>query len=180
MNFIIFDIEATCWKGRPPSLVQEIIEIGAVSINAYGEFQGSFNKFIRPIINPRLSSFCRELTSIEQWEIDRSDDFDVVAEAFQDWANIFEEDYVLCAWGNFDKRMLIQDCKLHEMDYHWAEKFINLKEQYRNIRRLRRPQGLKAVVEKEGFEFTGIHHRGISDAENLAKVFLKYLDEWQY
>lgn len=180
MNFIIFDVEATCWKGRPPSLVQEIIEIGAVSINAYGEFQGSFDRFVKPVINPVLSSFCRELTTIEQWEIDRSDPFDLVIESFQDWAQIFEEDYTLCAWGNFDKRMLIQDCKLHDMDFEWAEQFINLKEQYSTIKRLHRSRGLRSVVEREGFEFTGIHHRGISDAENLAKVFIKYLDEWQY
>ena len=41
-------------------------------------------------------------------------------------------------------------------------------------------RGLRKAVEKEGFEFTGTHHRGIDDAVNLVKVFNKYLDEWYY
>ncbi len=179
-NFIIFDLEATCWEGRPPSKIQETIEIGAVSVNHYGEVLGTFNKFIRPVLNPSLSMFCRELTTIEQSYIDRSRTFPEVIEAFQDWAEIFDEDYLLCSWGNFDKKMLIQDCQLHRLDYDWAEQHINIKRQYQEMKRLKRPRGLKATVTAEGFEFTGTHHRGIDDAENLAKVFVKYLDMWQY
>jgi len=181
LNFIVLDLEATCWEGRPPSKVQEIIEIGAFRLNPYGEVTGTFNKFIRPILNPRLSHFCRELTSIEQGFIDRANEFPKVIEHFQDWAEIFDEDYLLCSWGNFDKKMLIQDCRLHGMDYDWIEGYhINVKGQYQELKRLRRPRGLKRAVTTEGFEFTGTHHRGIDDAENLAKVFAKYLDMWQY
>ncbi len=180
MNFIIFDLEATCWQGRPPSMIQEIIEIGAIRINGYGEVEGSFNKFIRPKLNPRLSVFCQELTTIQQEEIDRARYFPEVIEAFQDWAEIFEEDYLLCSWGGFDQRMLIQDCELHHMEHDWVEPHINLKKQYREIKRLGKPRGLKKSVEIEGFDFTGTHHRGIDDAENLARIFIKYLDEWRY
>ena len=87
---------------------------------------------------------------------------------------------MLCSWGSFDKKMLIMDCKLHKLEYEWLESHINIKKQYQDFKRLHRPCGLKAAVKKEGFEFTGIHHRGISDAENLAKVFMKHLDVWQY
>ena len=44
MNFIIFDLEATCWEGKPPNMVQETIEIGAVRINPYGEVEDTFNR----------------------------------------------------------------------------------------------------------------------------------------
>jgi 3'-5' exoribonuclease 1 len=180
VNFIIYDLEATCWQGRPPSMTQEIIEIGAILINEYGEVEGSFNKFVRPIIHPMLSAFCQELTSIDQVDVNRAATFPRVIEDFQDWAGIWDEDYMLCSWGGFDKRMLRQDCELHHLDGDWVEPHMNLKRQYREIKRLKRPRGLRKTVEKEGFEFTGIHHRAISDAENLAKVFTKYLDVWQY
>lgn len=181
MNFIIYDLEATCWQGNPLSRTQEIIEIGAVKVNSYGEETGSFEQFVQPILHPRLSAFCTELTSIEQRQIDRAKDFIEVVEYFQDWAEIFEEDYMLCSWGGFDRRMLIQDCHLHDLDIDWIEDHhINIKKQYHDIKRLRKPRGLKRTVEKEGFEFTGIHHRGISDAENLAKIFVKYLDVWRF
>jgi 3'-5' exoribonuclease 1 len=48
------------------------------------------------------------------------------------------------------------------------------------FKRMKQPIGLKKAVVREGFEFTGIHHRGISDAENLAKIFAKHLDVWQF
>ena len=180
MNFIIYDLEATCWQGAPPSKVQEIIEIGALLLNPYGEVKSVFNRFVRPKLSPYLSAFCQELTSIRQENVDRADPFPLVIEDFQDWAEIYEEDYILCSWGNFDKKLLIQDCILHKMEYDWVEKHINLKRQYHELKRLRRTRGLKGTVTSEGFEFTGVHHRGIDDAENLAKIFRKYLDEWRY
>ncbi len=54
----------------------------------------------------------------------------------------------------------------------------NLKEQYRLMKGMRTGIGLKKAIEKEDIIFTGQHHRGISDAENLVKLFLKYLGSW--
>lgn len=178
MNYIIFDIEATCWDGAPLSDIQEIIEIGAVMINDYGEELGSYNRFILPIVCPTLSPFCKKLTSITQEDVNKAKTFPTVIEEFQDWAEVFDEDYMLCSWGDFDRKIFISNCELHKMESDWAEQHINLKQQYREIKNYSKAIGLKAAVRKEGFEFTGTHHRGISDAENLAKIFTKYLDEW--
>ena len=180
MNFIVFDLEATCWEGSPPTKVQEIIEIGAFRLNGYGEVEGRFSRFIKPVLNPYLSAFCQELTTIRQEDVDRARTFPDVVEQFQDWADMFDEDYVLCSWGGFDKKLLIQDCKLHRLDWDWVEPHINLKQQYQEIKRLRKPRGLKAAVEAEGYEFSGTHHRGIDDAENLVRIFLNYRDEWRF
>ncbi|MBR9921743.1 MAG: exonuclease domain-containing protein [Bacteroidetes bacterium] len=180
MNFIIYDLEATCWKGRPISKQQETIEIGALKVNGYGEIESEFGSFVKPKISPYLSAFCQELTSIEQSNVDRAPDFVRVIEEFQDWIGIYDEDYLLCSWGNFDKQLLQQDCDLHKMEGEWLEQHINIKRQYQEILRLHRPRGLKHAVEAEGFDFTGIHHRAISDAQNLAKIFIKYRDMWRF
>lgn len=180
MNFIVFDLEATCWEEKPQNKVQEIIEIGAVRLNRFGEVEDVFNSFIRPVLHPRLSVFCRQLTSIDSRDIDRAKTFPDVIDEFQDWADIYYEDYLLCSWGDFDKRMFIQDCRLHDLDFEWAETHINMKRQYHEIRKLRKKRGLMYTLEAEGFEFEGTAHRGIDDAKNLAKIFVKYLDEWMY
>lgn len=179
MNFIVYDIEATCWQGNHNN-TQEVIELGALKLTQYGEVDSIFSTFVRPEIHPTLSSFCTELTSIRQVDVNRADKYPLVIEEFQDWIEIFDEDYLLCSWGNFDKKILIANCKHHDMDYDWVDNHINVKQQYHEIKRLRRAMGLRRVVEKEGFEFTGTAHRGIDDAKNLAKVFYKYLDEWMY
>lgn len=180
MNFIIYDLEATCWEGRPPNKTRETIEIGAVKVNGYGELLGSFNRFVRPVVHPSLSIFCRHLTSIDQTDVERAPEFPDVIEDFMDWIDIYDEPYVLCGWGGFDQTQLIRDSQLHRLDHDWLEPYINVKQQYARMRGLPKPKGLKRVIKDEGFEFTGIHHRAISDAENLAKVFVKHLDVWQY
>ena len=180
MNFIIYDLEATCWEGRPPNKTQETIEIGAVKFNAYGEHLGTFNRFIRPVVHPSLSIFCRHLTSIDQTDVERAREFPEVIEDFMDWIDVYEEPYTLCGWGNFDQKQLIRDSRLHRLEEEWLDPYINVKQQYARMRGWAKPKGLKRVVKEEGFAFTGIHHRAISDAENLAKVFVKHLDVWQY
>jgi inhibitor of KinA sporulation pathway (predicted exonuclease) len=178
MNYIIYDLEATCWENTPPDYVQETIEIGAFRINHFGEIRGKFNRFVKPVVHPTLSPFCRDLTGITQEHVNRALTFIPVIEEFQNWARIDEEDYTLCSWGSFDKKMFINDCKLHRLDFEWAEPHVNLKEQYRIMKRMRNGIGLRKAIEGEGLEFTGQHHRGISDAENLVKLFLKYLGNW--
>lgn len=178
----MFDLEATCWEGKPPNMVQEIIEIGAIRIDRYGEVQGVFNRFIRPVVNQTLSLFCRQLTTIDQVAVNRARPFNEVIEDFQEWIGVFDGDeYLLCSWGNFDKKMLIQDAQLHGLETDWIEPHhINVRRQYHDLKGWNTYKGLKKVVILEGFEFTGTYHRGISDAENLAKVFIKYIDEWRF
>ncbi len=180
MDFIIFDLEATCWLGRPPFGVTEIIEIGAVKFNGYGEEIGKFNKFIKPKVNPILSPFCTKLTSITQENVERSKTFDVVIDEFVDWIDIYSEDYLLCSWGKFDKTLLKNDCILHKFETEWLDEHIDVKKQYHKYKKSKDEYGLKKSLKLEGMEFEGIQHRAISDAENLGKIFCKYLDIWQY
>lgn len=178
MNYIIYDLEATCWENPPPGYVQETIEIGAFRVNHFGEVRGKFNRFIRPVVHPTLSPFCRDLTTITQEDVNRAKSFPEVVDEFQGWAYMDEEEYVLCSWGGFDKRMLAEDCRLHRIDADWTQHHVNLKEQYRIQKRMKNGIGLRKAMDKEGILFTGTHHRGISDAENLTKLFLKYLGNW--
>ena len=180
LKFIIYDIEATCWGKYAPPKQQETIEIGALMLDRYGEVQDTFHRYVRPKLNPLLSNYCFDLTGLEQETIDRAAYFPDVAEDFQDWIEVFDEDYMLCSWGSFDQKILMSDCDLYNMETKWLEPYMNLRRQYQTMKRSRRNQGLKYVVEKEGFEFTGTNHEAIADAENLAKVFIKYLDDWVY
>ena len=179
MKFILYDLEATCWRGRPPKGVNEIIEIGALMVNGYGEVLDTFNKFIKPDVNPILSGFCTSLTSISQEDVDRAEKFPRVIEQFKDWIEL-DDNYYLCSWGKFDKQLLINDHQLHDLEHDWLESSLDIKGQYQELRSNVKKTGLKNTIKREGFEFTGIHHRAISDAENLAKIFIKYIDSWKY
>lgn len=180
MNYIIYDLEATCWLGRPPKGYNEIIEIGAVKINEYGENLGIFSSFVRPTVNPILSGFCKKLTSITQDQVNTARTYSKVIEDFKLWSNMYEEEFYVCSWGQNDKKLFKDDCDLHKLDTDWLEYYVNLKGQYDQIKGQSVKGNLKKIVSREGFEFTGVPHRAISDAENLAKIFLKYFDEWTF
>jgi len=180
LNFIIFDLEATCWRGAPPNNVQEIIEIGAIKINGYGEEAGSFNRFIKPTVNQQLSAFCTELTGIEQHQVSSAESFPAVLDLFWEWIDLENGDYTLVSWGSEDKLLLSNDCRLHDVEAGWLAPHLNLKNAYRHIKRLNKPTGLLKTLEREGLDFDGRHHRAIFDAINTSKIFIKYLDEWPY
>jgi inhibitor of KinA sporulation pathway (predicted exonuclease) len=180
VKFIVYDIEATCWEGRPPGMTQETIEIGACEVDPYGQVTGSFSRLIKPVIHPQLSYFCRNLTRIEQSDINRARDFARVIEDFKEWIGVDYEDYLLASWGRFDQRQLRADCQLHRLEDYWLEDHIDLKEQYRQIRSLPKKRGLKSAVKHEGFTWEGEQHRALVDARNTVKIFQRLIDMWQY
>lgn len=94
MNYIIVDLEATCEKDNK-AFQNEIIEIGAVKVSETLQALDKFSSFVKPILNPVLSDFCKELTSITQEDIDKADTFPLVFQRFLDW--IGKESYVICS-----------------------------------------------------------------------------------
>jgi len=177
--YIVLDLEATCWLGRPPKGVNEIIEIGAVKLNPYGEMIGQFSRLVKPKVNPRISGFCSRLTGIKQPQLDLADSFGKVIQDFRDWITEDNGEYLLGSWGSNDRGFLWSDCKLHKVDTDWLEPFIDIREQYVRITKSLKKSNLKYIVEKEGFEFEGKEHSAYTDAYNTAKIFIKYIDEWE-
>lgn len=178
MNYIIFDLEATCWEGR--DLTQnETIEIGAVKINDKKEIVDEFVQFIKPLKHPILSDFCKELTSIQQDDVDNAPFFNVAIENFKNWIDI-SEDYLLCSWGVYDKRQFQSDYKLWGLNADWVKKHISIKHQHGKICNLKRAIGMKNALIHEKFKLDGTHHRGIDDARNISKIFIKHFDKWDF
>jgi inhibitor of KinA sporulation pathway (predicted exonuclease) len=170
MNYIIMDLESTCWKEHTDSKSHEIIEIGAVKLNDSLEAFEEFDSFIRPIINPQLSQFCKDLTNISQEDIDHADLFDSVFSGFLKW--IGEESYTLVTWGDYDIIHIQIDCKRHLLKFpkRLTKKHINLKSKFAEARKIR-PCGMDQALQMINIPLEGTHHRGIDDARNISKIF---------
>lgn len=179
-HFIIFDLEATCWRGNKMGRQQEIIEIGACRVDSYGVVGDTFHSFVRPVLNPDLSVYCKKLTGIPQESIDGADVFKEVIEHYVEWIYSAGESIVHGSWGSIDLRLLRDDCSLHEVDADWVYPCMDLKSQYHQIKNIPKKKGLRRVLQDEGFSFDGNHHRALDDASNLCKIFVKYLDMWMY
>ena len=85
MNYIILDLEATCWQGNAMDRNSEIIEIGAYRVNGYREWIDKFQSFVRPVEHPRLSTYCTDLTGITQQQVNKAKTFDHIFPLFEDW-----------------------------------------------------------------------------------------------
>ncbi|MCC6816629.1 MAG: exonuclease domain-containing protein [Saprospiraceae bacterium] len=179
MKFFVFDLEATCWEYQTNNQ-QEIIEIGICIVDEYGRLSKSFSSFIKPVLNPSLSNYCKNLTGINQSDVEKAKIFPIVIEQILDWAEIPDEEYVFCAWGTKDYKLIESDARLHRIDIDWLSPYIDAKSQYHQNRELENKSGLYKVLKKNGFEFDGPQHRALSDASNLAKIISKYIDEWVF
>lgn len=174
---IVFDLEATCWLTQNKSFRQEIIEIGAYKLDEYGEVIDKFQQFVRPQVHPYLSSYCTQLTSISQKDVDRAKYFPVVQDLFLAW--IDQDKYKLISWGRSDIRLLKDDCELHKIDTDWLDgKQIDLKDEYKRLKQLKKRVGFQKALELEGMNFVGTKHRAIYDAANLVQLYTKYIDVW--
>lgn len=172
---VVFDLEATCWTNRAVG-PNETIEIGAVMIDS-GEEISSFDAFVKPKIHPILSDFCKNLTSIEQEDVDGAFPFPDIFEKFVEWCG----DCHLWSWGLYDRNQLERDALLHGgstsflLGCHY-----NLKEEFSRRRNIRRKYGMKKAMHLCGIPMTGTHHRGIDDARNISKIFTFSKDKWWY
>lgn len=169
MRYVMVDLEATCWRERSDRTQMEIIEIGAVVLDASAEPTGAeFSRFVRPIASPMLSDFCTELTSICQEDVDQADYFWTVFPEFVEW--IDSEPFVLCSWGAYDLNQFRQDCQRHKMTFpETFEQHINLKKEFARWQNIR-PCGMSKALELMRLPLTGQHHRAIDDVRNIAKL----------
>ncbi|MFT5820008.1 MAG: 3'-5' exoribonuclease 1 [Crocinitomix sp.] len=179
MNYIVFDLEATCWDQYDKS-PNETIEIGAVLVNDQKEIVSEFMTFVKPIKYPKLSDFCTELTSIQQSDVENAPYFNAAIEDFKKWCAFGDQEYVLCSWGFYDKKQFESDSEVHGLSSDWVNNHISIKHQYGKFKKLKRAVGMQKALKLEGFKLDGTHHRGIDDARNIAKIFIKYFDEWKF
>jgi inhibitor of KinA sporulation pathway (predicted exonuclease) len=174
---LVIDFEATCDEdGSIPPEQMEIIEIGAVWATAEGKVLDEFQTFVRPLLRPHLTPFCRQLTSIQQSDVDAAEMFPSAAVALSQFAQRHQgRSATWGSWGQYDAKQLARDCERHGItDPLAAFQHINLKRQFaeRKFTKIRkfREVGMAKALQLVGLPLDGAHHRGIDDARNIVKL----------
>jgi inhibitor of KinA sporulation pathway (predicted exonuclease) len=186
MNYVVFDLEATCGK-EIPNGESEIIEIGAVMYNDRLEKIGEFQSFIRPVIHPTITYFCQELTTITQADVDNANTFDTVVMDFWRWCSDCTEDdwfnpteFCLCSWGFYDKGMLKQDLARWRLPSDLVDNHISIKHQHGAMIGNKRGVGMATALKMLNIPLEGTHHRAISDAKNIGKIFVEIFPQLKF
>ena len=178
-NILIVDLEATCWKNidyavpeKRETKPMEIIEIGAIitDFNVY-QILGKFQCFILPTLNPDLSEFCQQLTSITQEDVNSAKTFPTVAFDFYEWLELFSISH-WGSWGNYDKNQFAKDFDLHELvNFMELWPHVNIKDYVKDKLNIGKKDGVSQVLKRLKMEFEGTPHRAVSDTYNIKKIF---------
>lgn len=167
---LIVDVEATCEKDDD-SFDNETIEIGGVVVDERYLELASFQKFIRPKLNPTLSNFCNQLTGITQSHVDSAEDF----------CQVIEEMFDFCAlhhvmewgsWGQYDQKQLKKDANRYGLKLpDWFNRHTNFKKTFIRSRPGKLKQvGLPTACRIMGVDLVQPHHRALSDARTVRRI----------
>jgi inhibitor of KinA sporulation pathway (predicted exonuclease) len=175
--FLIVDLESTCCEdGSIPKGEHEIIEIGAVMVDAVSLKEvDSFDIFVRPVRYPTLTQFCTNLTTISQSNVDSASTFTEAAHKFEQWLHQYN-DYLFCSWGNYDRNHLESDSAYHNVKNPISVPHVNLKKEFAKQQKVKR-MGMQWALELINEPMMGSHHRGIDDARNICKLLPYCLDK---
>lgn len=173
-HYVFLDLEATCALDSGIARAdRETIEIGAVVIDAASDTTaGTFQEYIRPVLHPKLTAFCTELTAITQQQVEAAAFFPHVFERFSAWVAAIDDPF-LFAWGFYDKKQLIADCRRHKIAYTLPGGFHDFKNLFFKQQKLLKRASLAPTLEQLGLQFEGRPHGALADARNTARL-------WQY
>lgn len=180
MDYIILDLE---WNqgseehSGEEGLQFEIIEIGAVRLNADKVIVGEFSQLIKPQVYHELHKITSRLIHMQMRELEHGRPFVEVMEEFLNWCG---EDCIFCTWGPLDLTEL-QD----NMRYYGMKPLANGPIRFLDVQKLfskafedgRSRRALEYAVDFLNIEKDIPFHRAFSDAYYAGKVLAKMPNE---
>ncbi|KAL8129382.1 hypothetical protein V2J09_018537, partial [Rumex salicifolius] len=172
--FVVIDFEATCDKIKNPH-PQEIIEFPAVLVNGRTrQVEDSFQLYVRPTCNQQLSDFCKELTGIQQSQVDKGVMLSEALLMHDKWLEekgIKNTNFAVVTWSNWDCRVMLEsECRFKRIRKPpYFNRWINLKVPFCQVFGGARCN-LKEAVELAGLTWEGRAHCGLDDAKNTANL----------
>lgn len=173
-----------------PRYEMEIIEFPMVLVDARTfpaqvMSDKEFQVYVRPILNPRLTKFCTELTGIEQDQVDNGvtfpQAFNQVKTCLLDWA-IFGHSICVVTCGDWDFKTMFPSQLLHtyaqtgqKMTYPTIfKRWCNISKVCKEV--VKCTGGMKSMLKALHIPLTGRHHCGLDDCHNTAKVVVEILN----
>uniref|UniRef100_A0A1I7TC07 Exonuclease domain-containing protein n=1 Tax=Caenorhabditis tropicalis TaxID=1561998 RepID=A0A1I7TC07_9PELO len=146
-----------------------------------------FNKYVRPVINPKLTDYCADFTGIRQQSLDSADNFVTVYNQFLNWLreNNFEERSfaILCDSRQDMWRIAQYQFKLVNLTMPaFFRQYISLWRSFETEQE--RLGGRKELMEKTyigkmtefyELELSGPAHDALNDCQTIAKIAQKML-----
>ena len=180
MNLIVFDLEwnigyqpkTFLYHGTELTLRGEIIQIGAVRINARGDVLDTFEVNLRPRIFRKLQHHIAKVTGLSQGDLAAGLPMKEGLQKFLDWAG---PDAELAEWGLDDVPVLKQNLFLAGLDENWPDRWYDLQRIFLKAYPRKEGEGLtlESVVDRLGIPKEEPFHNALDDALYTTKVCRK-------
>ena len=170
--FVIFDLEYTTWEGAQErnwtgaGERREVVQMGAILVGRDPlREEGEFNRFIKPVLNPKLSEFFTDLTGITQEHIEREGiSFPEALEAFSSWAS----DYPLYSWGTGDPEALKENSAQAGIRFPYeAGRFASMQEVFMALGVPAEAYTSGTIVRAFGKELSRRQHNALNDVRTI-------------
>jgi len=176
--YLCLDVEATCDVNRV--YPHEIIELPVVVCCARTkQVVEHFHSYCRPVKNPILTDFCKNLTRIKQEDVDNAQTFPHVLARFERWLSAIAAppDYDGCIFvtdTSFDVGKFLTMQFKHDNLPHpkYLHKWINARMIVKSMYGIPKSTNvnLEEMVQKLNLEFVGRPHSGLDDTRNVAQI----------
>lgn len=177
MNYIILDLEwnqpvshqEPVYRRVGDRLIFEMIQIGAVKLNAERQVLDSLSIPIQPTWYTRIHPRIRRMTGLTQEILDEAPRFEEAIEQFVDWCG---EDYSLLTWGCDDVSVLQQNMDFFDV-HPELPPLCDIQHLFSDVYKLKNRMGLQPAMEMlhidpdESKQF----HNAVNDAYYTALVF---------
>lgn len=149
----------------------EIIEIGAVKVNADGSVKKTFDRLIKPQVHPIIKKKVVELTGITESKLANERSFPEIWKELSDW---MEQEREIIFWGNCDRSVLLSNLLYYGIDGGEALKLYDLQALYDFTflppKKERQQTALSTALNTLELVPYGQYHSAIADAVNAAKI----------
>ena len=176
---VFFDFEMNCKLNSHKDSGNEIISLGAARYKKQNgvEKEKIFYSLVRPTKNPLLTSICRELTGIEQKDIDCARGFNKVMKDFRNWIGDINET-LFVSWSDEDIRAINRDYEINQGDRELCDvinsSYADFQLEFSKYLAAKNRVSLKNALKAYNIEFIGHQHNAAYDALNLALLYDAY------
>lgn len=181
--YMVIDFECTC-EMEDNSWPHEIIEFPVVLMKAdTGDFVAEFHRYVRPLLRPILTPFCKNLTGIQQETVDKADPLAVVVKDFQRWLDLTLPPgaSVCCATdGPTDMEKFMYRYAVRRDGVPFPEllfTYVDVKLTFSKFFRTKSKLRLPIMLRELGMKMEGQLHSGIDDTRNIARLMNAMMDK---
>ncbi|ESR39696.1 hypothetical protein CICLE_v10027071mg, partial [Citrus x clementina] len=130
--YVVIDFEATCDKERNLH-PQGIIEFPSVVVSGVtGDIIACFQTYVRPTFDPLLTDFCKELTGIQQHQVDNGVTLGEALYFHDKWLlqmGLSNTNFSVVAWSDWDCQVMLEsECRIKKIQKPaYFNRWINLR-----------------------------------------------------